>query len=578
MKKLILSISILLAVSGICRADFVGEDQVKSIASRWLGTDDLSLSLNSEGTMYFVNSAEGGWVIISAEDSATPIIGYSDEGSIDLKQVPPHAKYFLGVYDREIKEARELGLTPDQTMKANWKMAGLRTKSSSGVLNKTANWGQESPYNLNCPQVTENGKKYTAVTGCVATTMAILCRYYEWPEYGNGTVGGYSYTSEYRVKITVDAFSIDDHHYDYSLMPLTYNLTATSSQKNAVAQLMFDLGAAIQCEYNYNAGTGAVGEDIPGVLYEHFGYSGEAKVIYRYTCSDAEFLRPIKAEIDAGHVVPYGGVDSSDGGHQFLCDGYDSRDYIHINWGWDGQLNGYFTLKLNIPSDSTFDEYQSIAVGVVPDKTSSSKNNGGPIYFIQESQFPGYKGLTISSGSLESKSFKLKAGPFFNADTYRDYDGAIRIALVNYKGDLKEVISSEYTKSLEPNELTALSNVSCKINSEYAPGDKIVAQYKEGEDWHTVYCWEEVSNFSYGISVIDLPYIAIESSYSVGDSFLLDLVPGTAQISSFSWTFDGASQSHISVSPLTAGTHEIVATVKTADSKTYTIKQRIVVN
>lgn len=578
MKKIILSISILLAAVGICKADFVGEDQVKSIASRWFGTDNLSLTLNSEGTMYFVNSAEGGWIIISAEDSASPIIGYSDEGSIDLDKMPAPAKYFLGVYDKDIKQARELSLEPEQKMKDSWKMAGLRTKSSAGVLNKTASWGQESPYNLNCPQVTENGRKYTAVTGCVATTMAILCRYYEWPEYGKGTVGGYTYTSDYKAKVTVDAFDIDDHHYDYSLMPLTYNSTATTAQKNAVAQLMFDVGAAIHCEYNYNTGTGAVGEDISGVLHEHFGYSGDAKVIYRYTCSDAEFLRLIKSEIDAGHVIPYGGVDSSDGGHQFICDGYDSKDYIHINWGWDGQLNGYFTLKLNIPSDSTFDEYQAIAIGVVPDRTSSSSNNGGPIYLIQDSQFSSYKGLSITSGSLESKSFKLKAGPVYNGDTYRDYEGAVRVALVDYLGNLKEVISSEYSLSLGAYELTALSSVSCTVGSEYAAGDKVVLQYREGENWHIVYSMEEFSNFSYGISVTDVPYISLESSYAAGDSFLLNLVPGTSKISSYTWTFDGASQSHVSVSPLTSGTHEIVATVKTSDSKTYVIKQKIVVN
>lgn len=578
MKRIILSISILLASIGICKADFVHEEQIRSIAQRWFGSDELSIQLNSEGTMYYVNCEEGGWLILSAEDCASPVIGYSDEGSINFSALPPQAKFFLDDYDLEIKNARELSLKADEKVKTSWKTAGLRTKSSGGVLLKTASWGQDSPYNLNCPKVTENGKKYTAVTGCVATTMAILCRYYEWPEYGKGTVGGYSYTSDYKVKITVDAFSIDDHHYDYSLMPLKYNSTATTAQKEAVAQLMFDVGAAIQCEYNYNTGTGAIGEDISGVLYKHFGYSGEAKVIYRQSCTDAEFLRLIKAEIDAGHVIPYGGVDSRDGGHQFLCDGYDSRDYIHINWGWDGQLNGYFTLKLNIPSDSTFDEYQAIAIGVFPDKTSSSANNGGPIYFIEDPQIPSYKGMSITSGSLEKKSFKLKAGPLLNGDTYRSYNGAVRVALLNYKGELKEVISSEYTLKLEGGGLTSLSRADCSVSSEYAAGDKVVLQYKEGESWHTVYCMEEFSTFTYGISVTDVPYIHLAESYSVGDSFILEVIPGSSKIESFSWTFDGASQSHISKTSLSAGEHTIVATVKTADSKTYTIKQRIVVN
>ncbi len=578
MKKTILSLSILFIFSSlICRADFTSREKVEEIAVEWFGDKNFTITLDESSSFYYVNAAKGGWILVSAEDATTPILAYGEKGEFKADRLPSNVSRFLGNYTKSIDAVRQAKLTGSDEVKKLWKTAGARTKSSTGKLLQTASWGQEEPFNLYCPTVTEDGKQYTAVTGCVATSLAIICRYHKWPEYGKGTIGGYSYTSDYRKKVNIPSYSIDNNHYDYSSMPMTYTSSATAAQKKAVATLMHDLGVMFKAEYNYGTGTGAFTEDIQQALFEHMGYSGNAYLLYRDACSsDGQFLRIIKEEIDANRPISYSGVSGDDGGHQFVCDGYDSKDYIHINWGWDGNDNGYFTLTLNIPDSYTFSEGQSILVGLEPDRDGSTTNNGGPLYYISDSDSNDYKGITISGGSIADKNFTVKVGAIWNSDYNTDYKGSLRMAIVDYRGDLKEIISDPQQITLEKEEYISLSSVKCTFSKTPVLGDRVVAQYlsKSGE-WKTINCLATYASFTNAISVIDTPYLLIEESYKTGDSFILDIVPGNSLISSYTWTFDGLKQSHVSVSPLTKGEHTINAKVSLKDGTVQSITQKI---
>ncbi len=577
MKKFLLISTAILFSSIICRADFVDEEKASEIASEWFGTKDFDLVLNEEQTLYYINAAAGGWIIVSAEDCVTPVLAYSETGRFNPKRLPSNLNAFLGNYTKSIDAVRADDLKGSAEVAKLWKNPVLRTKSAEGKLLQTASWDQEDPYNQYCPVVTEDGRKYTALTGCVATAMAIIIRYHQWPEHGTGTIGGYSYTSDYRKKVTIESRSIDDHYYDYSKMPMKYTSSYTTAQGEAVATLMYDLGVMFQANYNYNTGTGAYGEDIQKALYEHMGYSGNAYNLYRSACSDAEFLRIIKNEIDEGRPVAYGGVDSSSGGHQFLCDGYDQKDYIHINWGWSGDNNGYFTLSLKIPGQYTFDEDQSILVGLEPDRDGSTRNNGGPLHFIYDSSVKDYSGITITGGSIETGTFTCKVGGIWNSDANVDYTGSVRLAVVNYKGELKEIISETQQVDLGTNNVVTFSNITCNITKDTVFGDRIILQFlaKNGQ-WEEVNCdTNTVSNFTNSISVVDTPFLLIEDSYKTGDSFILDIVPGNSPVSKYTWTFDGLTQSHVSVSPLTKGEHTVTAKVTLKDGSIQIISQKI---
>ncbi len=580
MKKFLIVSAALLLSSLLCRADFVGEDRAREIAREWFSSEDFDITLNEDQTFYYINAAQGGWIIVSAEDATTPVLAYNDSGKFNPKRMPSNLNTFLGGYTKSIDAVREVSLKGSEEVVKLWKNPALRTKSAEGKLLQTASWDQEEPYNIYCPAVTENSRTYTALTGCVATALAIILHYHQWPEHGQGTIGGYTYTSDYHRKVSIPSYSIDDHYYNYSQMPMKYTSSATTAQKEAVATLMHDLGVMFKAQYNYNTGTGAYSEDIQSALFKHMGYSSQAYLLYRSACSsDAEFLRIIKNEIDEGRPVAYGGSDAANGGHQFLCDGYDQKDYVHINWGWSGEDNGYFAFSLKIPGSYTFSESQCILVGLEPDRDGSTGNNGGPLSFAYAKSMKDYQGITITDGSIEEGSFTCKVGSIWNTDANVGYTGSVRMAVVNYRGELKEIISEIKDIELEENEATGLSGITCTIGKELVPGDRVVLQFlaKNGQ-WETVNCDSEtVTSFTNAISVIDTPYLLVEETYKVGDSFILDIIPGNSPVTNYSWTFDGLAQTHISVSPLTRGEHIIKAKVYLKDGSIQVISQTIVV-
>ena len=110
---------------------------------------------------------------------------------------------------------------------------------------KTALWDQAPPFNSLCPIVT--GENVRSVTGCVATSMAIIMRYNRWPARGNGVIGGYTTTT---AQTYIAAYSIDDHEYIWDYMPMNNSVGAdwSAEQKYQVAQLMHDCGVAVKMD------------------------------------------------------------------------------------------------------------------------------------------------------------------------------------------------------------------------------------------------------------------------------------------------------------------------------------------
>lgn len=577
MKKTILTIILIICSSVFCFADFVSRQQVEEIATRWFNSTDYTIEINEDQTFYYVNATEGGWLLIAAENSINPILGYSETGSFKVKNMPKHISSFLDItYSKSIKALRKDKITATSEVNKLWKSAGIRTKGETQKLLKTANWGQDNPYNLKCPKVVEDGRTYTSVTGCVATTTAIVLRYHEWPAKATGVIEGYTYRTDYNKSVTIPAIA-NDHSYDYSQMPLETSAIRTTTQKDAVSTLMYDCGVLMQCNYNYNTGTGAYGESIPRRLYEKMGYSANAQNIYRDACaSDAEFIRIIKAEIDADRVVPFGGYSERDGGHQFLCDGYNSKNYLHINWGWEGDDNGYFAVDMQIPSSYIFNEGQSITIGLEPDRDGTSGvQKGGP---ITVTSYGGGKGLSVTTTDNCNSAFTVNVTGLYNENWFVNYNDEIRIALVDYKGELKEELYKKNI-SIGAQSTYSLRNATCEITVDKAIGDRIVLQYKNtASEWKNVYCDKEMgSAIPYSYAPFDMPFLRIEDKYSVGDSFYLDIIPGNSLIKSKTWSFDGLNQSESNVGNLSAGEHIIKVTLTLSNNKKYTIHQTIVV-
>lgn len=290
---------------------------------------------------YVFNISGGGWVITSNDDEAKKVLAYSEQGAFDMRFAPEAMKRWLNKYRKEIESA--VRNSHEGNMSKSRK--NLNRKKSEGQYSDIApliktQWNQNEPYNLLCPLI--DGKR--TPTGCVATAMAQLMYYYQWPIAG---IGRKSYDmGENNIKHRIES-DLYTHSYRWDLMALKTDDFTTEEMKEAVAQLMYDAGVAIETIYSPEASS-AYTTKIPNVMQKYFSYT-KSSYITKESMDEAEWIQNIYSELDAGYPVLYSGMDETiNSGHQFICDGYqykDDNDYFHFNWGWGGVSDGYYTLS-----------------------------------------------------------------------------------------------------------------------------------------------------------------------------------------------------------------------------------------
>lgn len=311
----------------------VSADYAKTIASGVLPGRSLVEYSRSragmEGEPYYVFNAEDGrgFVIVAADDRLPGVLGYADRGTIDLSAAPEGLMALLGMSSELLTRLDETGES-----RANRASTG---KPVVGPLLGDINWGQGAPFNTMCPKL-DNGT--TGYVGCVATAMAQIMRFYGYPMQGEGS---HSYTDNGR-KLTAN---FGETVYDWGNMPAAVPDTPTGQQVAAYSTLCAHLGVAVDMQYAAG-GSGAYTMVVPRALREHFGYSPAVAMHSRSYYNSKEWMSMITAELDKGRPLYYA-ASSEDGlgGHAFVCDGYDTEGYVHINWGWYGSSNGYFAIN-----------------------------------------------------------------------------------------------------------------------------------------------------------------------------------------------------------------------------------------
>lgn len=230
-------------------------------------------------------------------------------------------------------------------------------------------WNQGDPYNALCPVITSTGKR--TMTGCVATAMAQVMMYYNYPASGQGAT---SYTSEtHKFQLSSDFSKVA---FDWANLTGTYSSTSTAIQKNAVATLMYNCGVAVNM--NYDLSSGAQTKAMAEAMRKYFKYDQNLELYSRNYYTRDEWSNLLKSELNAGRPLLYAGY-SRDGGHQFVCDGYDANGFFHFNWGWGGSSDGYFQISALDPSEQGiggssggYNGGQSIVVGLQKPTTGSS--------------------------------------------------------------------------------------------------------------------------------------------------------------------------------------------------------------
>ncbi len=331
---------------------------------------------NGDNQFYVFNRGEGdGFILVSADDRVPQIIGYSDSGSFDVRHLPGNMKAWLDGYAEQISyiQADEDGAT---AFKASAK-EGETGEVILPLLGTTA-WDQLAPYNGMCPVVNDYDNDYNgkAATGCVSTALSQVMYHHRWPINPTGSV---SYTTDY-LGVQVNA-TFDGTTYDWENMLPVYDSSASQASKDAVAQLMFHVGASLKSDYG--ASTGATDISICPALMSYFGYDQGINYVQRDYHTTADWNDMIMEELRANRPVPYGGVTRRREGHYFVLDGVDADGLYHVNWGWSGEENGYYRLTLLEPgsqgtggasSGTPFHFAQNMIIGMQKPVAGSKKN------------------------------------------------------------------------------------------------------------------------------------------------------------------------------------------------------------
>ena len=326
---------------------------------------------NGEVHYYVFNSPnmspEGGFVIIGGDETARTVLGYSTHGVFNYDSIPDNVRYWLSVYDEQISSSIAAE-SPRRTVSA-------AKPTIAGLLSTT--WNQDDPYNSKVPSLGSGYTgRYALATGCVATAMAQVMKYHEYPTHG---IGSNSYTGINNLTFEADFANTT---YDWANMIDDYSGGYTSTQADAVGTLMYHAGVAVNMSYGQidTGGSGANSYDVPVALIENFGYDKGAGIKRRAGYTDEEWEQIIYDELTASRPIIYS-ASSDEGGHAFVCHGYDADyDYYAINWGWGGYCDGYYPLSGTYAltpdgtgiggssSGSSYTKNQMAVFGVMPDE------------------------------------------------------------------------------------------------------------------------------------------------------------------------------------------------------------------
>ena len=333
----------------------VDQATAKAVASKFMSTSNVHLTCTyrteSDATALFVFNTSDGFVIVSADDCETPIIGYSHEGHFNPNDVPMQLEAYLQDFVARIQYGIENHVDADEITAKQWELVktiGRLNESKSAKAVEpllTENWEQGCLYNSLCPEIGKVPCGHAEV-GCVAVAMGQIMHYWRYPETGWGS---HSYNNT-GFQLSAD---FGNTTYDWDHMPDSLTDNSTDAEIEAVATLLFHCGVSVEMKYQSN-GSGADSGDVPDALIRYFNYSRQLHIEKRSDFDNEEWISMLKACLDLHRPVYYGGRGSQ-GSHAFVCDGYDDNNLLHFNWGW-GRANGYFALGNLNPLGYSFNE------------------------------------------------------------------------------------------------------------------------------------------------------------------------------------------------------------------------------
>ncbi len=355
--------------------------------------NDYSSLLGLTNIYLFAESGDRGYIVVSADDIACPVLGYSQKPFF-RENICPSIVSWLQSYDNQIGAAREAGYKADDFAQGEWAALlngePLPEPKASVTVEPilTSIWNQSDPFNLYCPG--EGSSK--APTGCVATAMAQVMHYWNYPEHGIGQ-NSYNYAdfTDTNFNWTYGTLSADFEHttYDWANMPDTLRSTSDSVKIKAVALLNYHCGIALNMLYAPGGSMAFVtiednilfGENhyprsiaSENVIPRFFGYSSDIDGRVRSEFSNVTaWINLLKEDLQKGRPIIFAGAaaEGPSPGHCFIIDGCNPRLFFHVNLGWGGAYDGEFRVDALTVQGSSFNCRQQAIIGMRPPQFSS---------------------------------------------------------------------------------------------------------------------------------------------------------------------------------------------------------------
>ena len=339
-----------------------------------------------QDTLYYVFDLNNGsgFIIIAADNAVHPLIGYSLESSFKQPVKGVGLALLLNQRQDELTKLKHAEVMANKAIRNEWTL-----KADNQVIKKerleanytipqkyvspllTTTWNQSPYYNASCPG--------GSVTGCVATAMAQILKYWNYPVHGKGVNTYCSCHNDYTAGFGTATNTYGNITYNFGTATFNYgNMPASISAANTdIANIMFAAGVSVNMDYSPGGSSAYLLTENNGAcsqkaFVQYFAYdSTTIRGLVETNYADTTWAKIIQNEIFNRRPVQFGGLDLSDGGgHSWVCDGYDSLGTFHMNWGWGGDWNGYFSLQ-NLNPGYVFDAYREALIGIQPPKSNA---------------------------------------------------------------------------------------------------------------------------------------------------------------------------------------------------------------
>lgn len=374
------------------------------------GIDNLYL-FNIQGIDSQSEAVQSGFVVVSGDDIAAPILAFSTEGTLlsdNMQAVNPAVYAYLQRFGQQIATAKAEGMAATPATRQKWAqlesddvvdVARARIAAKGEYLDDNIPqllgnmiWGQSAPYNDRCPG--------GSVTGCVATAFGMIMNYWDYPQHGFGmhAYNGVDNPAAYPNWTYGEQYADFEHtYYDWEHMEDYAALNSPNEVKTAIATLLYHIGVSLDMHYTPSgSGCWSLPEyamfDTSLHLYEqaytigadyriprHFGYKYSYAGMRDSIGNDSLWLTMLYHSLAEGKPIYYAGWAAEDNeaghsgtsGHGYIIDGYFSdaidTNFFRINWGWNGSANGFFKLDAMRPSGSDFTKWHGAIIGLEPD-------------------------------------------------------------------------------------------------------------------------------------------------------------------------------------------------------------------